>query len=1107
MQKMAEIMITKLMPPFYSKERLVERPRLLELLTKAGSYKLILLIAPAGYGKTTLALQYINRLNRPAVWYQLDSYDNDPAVFVQYLVTGIRQYLPDYGRETLQILAQVQGNIGSSLRLVATSLVNGLAEPAAQGLILVLDDYHLIKEPLIDRLLQELLEHLPGGVSVLLASRSAPGLILSRLRVAGELAALGFEELRFNSREIGEYLAHSRQPLSNQQIADLELKTAGWPAALCLLNQSTPEISITLLNRGTAAVYDFLAAEILDRQPEHIKQFLMESSVLEFITAEDCNLLMERNDSAVMIENLLQHQLFLIPLDGEERAYRYHHLFRDFLLNHLNSRKKELYLRAGRMVRSKENWDAAVEYFLNGGDEPELVQTLIIAGRQAFLHGRWQTVQRWLGLLGQDTVKGQPWLSLFQAKVEIKRGRLEAAQSWIEIAVALFLSRGDRDGLAESQLAQARIFFGRGCYQESEDVLEQAGESLGTARFDVTLERALIRFATGKFKESEQLLLQALAFAAHLADDYITANILEALGHANYFLANFPKALEYYQKGAQLCPDRILPGFYMQDFRPDIYQKWGETDQAYEYAERNVAAKEKLGLIDSLPSAYYQMAEILVVREEYDKAEEYYLRAVNLAREHGGDLVFLALNLADLAKCYYLQGNLTQARAAAEEALRESGRQSGLAPAVCKGTVGIIFLETGDPVYAGQLLHESQVALEQMDFQIILHYVYGCLAYLYFKQGDGESFSGFAQKTLAMSASKNFVNFLVCLYQIFAPTLRYGLEYGVEVAFVQKILLRAGEKYLDLLSELAVHSDPQVRLRIIPVLERMKNDKAGALLKMLREDSDPRVKAAAVEKSKELTVFSPGGEPELRIHCLGPLRVFCGTAEMPAGAWRIAKARDLLLYLAHKGEMVNIDRIFEDLWPEISLDKAQSTFYSALYWLRRVLNPGNGRRFVQYHGKCCGLSPECYGTDQQRFENLLTGALGSSGEPEIDQARLEEAVALYCGDYLQDFDYPWALPLREHLKRQFLEASIRLARIWLRQNQYARVITGLHKLAQTNPLHEEIHRLLMSAYAGSGDRLAAGNQYQTLVRRLKKELELAPEPETRELYYKLCGSE
>ncbi len=119
---------------------------------------------------------------------------------------------------------------------------------------------------------------------MLITSRTAPNLNLSRLRVVGDLATLGFEELRFNSREIREFIANTRQQLSNRKIADLEHKTAGWPAALCLLNQSTPEISTTLLNRGTAAVYDFLAAEILDRQPEHLKQFLLESSVLETIT-------------------------------------------------------------------------------------------------------------------------------------------------------------------------------------------------------------------------------------------------------------------------------------------------------------------------------------------------------------------------------------------------------------------------------------------------------------------------------------------------------------------------------------------------------------------------------------------------------------------------------------------------------------------------------------------------------------------------------------------------------------------------------------------------------------------------------------------------------
>ena len=648
---MSEVMVSKLLPPKL-REDLVERPRLLQLLSQVKPRKITLITAPAGYGKTIAMMQFANIIPKPVIWYQLDHYDNDPVVFMQYLITGIQQILPESGKKLLPLIKQV--NIDSHLRILVTAMVNVLTATAL-GVMFAFDDFHVITNPTVLKFMQELLEHLPPNNQIIISSRTVPALSLTRLDLAGEVAVIGVEELRFNYQEICSFLSNKEGVFSEEYLKELEDKTAGWPAALRFAGTSTKIDSKLLSPLKTTEIYDYLTTEIFDQQPEEIQKFLLYTSILETMTPENCDQLLNRDDSSLILNRLDKAQLFLIPLNSKDVAYKYHQLFREFLQERLGPERNPLLHRAAELAIQRGEWDSAIEYLSAANSMDQLMAILQTAGKQAFRRGRWQTVFRWLKLLPREQIAANNWLSLFQAKVEIYLGRLDEAETWITKANAGFIKAQEGVGLAESQVLQARLLRCRGRYEESSELIEKAYDYLQQNetgfRFDLVLEKYLIFLMTGKFKAAEELLNNALQTAEQEHDGLIIAYLLEGLGNIYYLQGDYYKALQIYKKGEALSPDRVLPSYFTQDNIAAIYQEWGELDKAFEYAKRNVTIKESFGATEALPSAYYQLAVIYMDYGEFKKAKEYFNKAIDLIKANNGELFYLTLNKIFLARC------------------------------------------------------------------------------------------------------------------------------------------------------------------------------------------------------------------------------------------------------------------------------------------------------------------------------------------------------------------------------------------------------------------------------------------------------------------------
>ncbi len=425
----------------------VARPRLVEALDEGLARGLILVCAPAGFGKSALLASWVRRGDRPVAWLSLDAGDNDPVRFWRHVVAALDRVRPGIAERAGPLLGPPAPR--SFVGLV-TALINDLAaRPGGGEVLLVLDDYHLIDTQPGHESLMFLLEHLPPGLHLVLASRSDPPLPLARLRARGQLAELRTDDLRFTAEEAAALLRESAGlALPGAAVAALVARAEGWAAGLQLAALSLrgrPDIAgfVAAFSGSHRYILDYLTGEVLDGQPEQVREFLLETSVLERLSGGLCDAVTGRDDGQAMLEQVEQAGLFLVPLDEVRGWWRYHRLFADLLRARLQQQRPG---RVAVLHRAAAAWceehglaDDAVGHALAAGDTGWAAR-LIEQHFDAILYLRSEgaTAQRWLAALPAELVQSRTRLLLAQVLLAATLGRAEAMEPPLDAAERAF---------------------------------------------------------------------------------------------------------------------------------------------------------------------------------------------------------------------------------------------------------------------------------------------------------------------------------------------------------------------------------------------------------------------------------------------------------------------------------------------------------------------------------------------------------------------------------------------------------------------------------------------------------------------------------------------
>jgi LuxR family maltose regulon positive regulatory protein len=438
---------TKLFVP-RPRRGIVARGRLRERLDRGVESPLTLVSAPAGFGKTTLVAEWLAARPDPetSAGRSRDSTDSQAASLWSYVIHALQRVTPGVGASAL---AQLEAPQPPPIETVLAQLINELAA-APRGTILVLDDYHVIEAPEVHAAMAFLLDHLPPQLRVVILTRADPPLPLARLRARGELTEIRAADLRFTTEEADAYLNGAMDlGLTGGDVAALEGRTEGWIAALqlaALSIQGRDDVTgfIAGFSGDDRYIVDYLAEEVLHRQPDDVRAFLLQSSILRLLSGPLCDAVTGHEGGRAMLEALERRNLFLVPLDDRRQWYRYHHLFADVLrarlLDEMPDQVAALHRRAGRWFEHAGDTSEAIRHAMAGGDLERAADLVELASPAMGRNRQEATVRAWLEALPDEVLRVRPVLANESAGSFLVRGvvdgvepRLRDAERWLSV--------------------------------------------------------------------------------------------------------------------------------------------------------------------------------------------------------------------------------------------------------------------------------------------------------------------------------------------------------------------------------------------------------------------------------------------------------------------------------------------------------------------------------------------------------------------------------------------------------------------------------------------------------------------------------------------------
>ena len=429
----------------------VLRSPLIERLAGNDSRPVVSVVAPAGYGKTTLLSQWAERNGQAFAWVSVEERDNDPKVLLAYVAAALDAVEPIGGR-VFDALASPGSSVPGSVVPRLSSAFASMTVPV----VLVLDDVHVLRDSECRAALSVLADHVPGGSRLVLAGRAQPPLRAARLRTEGRLLEIGPGDLSLTREEASSLLRNADLTLDEDEVAALHRRTEGWPAglylaALCIREGGAAETAVVTFGGDDRFVSDYMESELLARIPGRKRAFLTQTAVLERMSGPLCDAALGAAGSAATLTDLARSNLLLVPLDRGGEWYRYHHLFREMLLAELRRLEPEL---IPVLQRRAAGWcldhgmpEAALEYSIAAGDAGAAARLMEQLWLPAYWQGRRTTIQRWLGWLeDRRGAEERPMIAVMAAIFSAATGRPADAERWADVVDRWQDGAGDGNG-------------------------------------------------------------------------------------------------------------------------------------------------------------------------------------------------------------------------------------------------------------------------------------------------------------------------------------------------------------------------------------------------------------------------------------------------------------------------------------------------------------------------------------------------------------------------------------------------------------------------------------------------------------------------------------
>lgn len=672
------LLATKLASPIIP-ANVVPRPRLTARLDQSIQYRLTLIVAPAGYGKTTLLGAWCRQRTTPVAWLALDQADNDPVRFWRYVLAACATLDPS-ARQPVGIAG---GEEPAPILATLTRLLNDFTG-VEDDVILLLDDYQVITNSAIHEALTFLLDHLPPRLHLVLTSRADPPLPLPRLRARGSLSMIGPDDLRFDHDETVAFLEQTMGLcLAGPDIRTLETRTEGWIVGLQLAALSVRDLPdlpgfMAELTGDHRYISDYLLTEVLDQQPVEVQDFLLQTSILPRLCAPLCEAVTGQADAQQMLGLLERTHLFVAPLDHTRTWFRYHQLFAEALRMRVRRTNPgligTLHARASLWHERSQLPAEAIEHALDAQDWQRTMRLIGDSCTIMAARGEQATLQRWLETVPQDVLEAEPGLCVWYAWTLLFNRNIAACERSLHVAEQAWRSSGDVRLHGEISNLKSAIAYFRGEIAASINFAHEALASLPPGEHFQRALGALYLYhgsmQRGKVQDAALALAQARALISNVSDPALSASSIPRdveLAQAALDLqqGRLREAAVMYRAVLDASDGRLRSTMASHLGLSKVLRGWNDLAQAEQHARIGVDLCRQIGEQLSLPDAYVILAHVLAAQDRFEEAVET-LRAALDAAEQVGRHSTVRYVMAQRVRIWVLEGRLVEALAWAQ---------------------------------------------------------------------------------------------------------------------------------------------------------------------------------------------------------------------------------------------------------------------------------------------------------------------------------------------------------------------------------------------------------------------------------------------------------
>ena len=1025
---------------------IVKRERLTAALEKGAEGRITVISAPAGYGKTTLLQDYAQESKDPVCWYGLDERDCDLDTFLRYLIAAGRQEFPNFAEELERVLDS--GEDPSPEQLV--DLLVEATESVPRRVVFVLDDFHFLDS--ISETFQEVLNgwlyRLPYECHVVLSGRTQPQLgLLPLMSARQEVEWIIAKDFSFTCEEVAQLfrdvLGQEIALDDAQHLADL---TEGWAAALVLMadkvEMARTSISLEQLRRSDT-LFQYMSLEQFDPLPEDIQEFLLGSAIGRTLAEPVINELLGIKDAEDKLHYLERRNLFVVR---EKGGFRYHRLFRAFLISRFRTLDPERFIDLSRhsaeLHENASRWEDAVYQYMQVGDWGKVVEITERVGWRLFEEGRWETLAEWLDAVPAVELESQPKLVLWKARVLHYVNQIDRSLSLVAGAIEAFHEREEWIPLAEALVTKGMCLRVKGDYEDSKQELEKARGLLVQHDGPVALlteARKELGFTLGMSGDFSSALIELRgAFDVYDAqgDVHNIAEVSENLGNALMALGRLSDAAPYLERAKQRWARIGNEGRLVRTLNNlgMLYYLLGDYEQA------ESVFRQALAIAETRPSSKAEsyllacLADIRRDQGQLDDALEMYKSALDASDEL--DEAYIRIyTMGAIANTHRMKGDIAVAQSWAGRTNAEAEeRGGGFEKGLCRMTAGLIERDQGDLKGAVKALEEAIELLEKASATRELASAHLYLAGAYFSLKKKRVALDLLERAATLVRELGYDHFLLVEARRNPLLIQYAGANKVADGYFAKIL---------------------------------------TLMTGTDGESDPGSDAAF-------------GGPVANVHGFGKPTVEFSGREITDLEWRSEKSKEMFFFFLCSRRPLRKDEIVAALWPDLPDDKTTSVFHSNMYRLRKALYSDciakdSGRYVLDPQGR--------FVFDVEEFQQALEKADGLEPGDDNRISLMEKALKLYRGQFAPDFYSEWAENLRWQTDEQYMSLLATLTSAYTEAKEYKKSADLCQRILELDEFNEAAWQRLMTNYVLSDQIEAAKYSYNRYVQIISESID------------------